>query len=206
MTFSAFEEWAARFAHAHPRLRNGMRRFFRGWEDVRLRAGAGSHSARHWRITRTTQYLADGQFDGAAAVTIGGQPRGGRLYAVHRPSTMTLAAAAFEHGAGPDGGFLITELALARPGGQLDPLALYAAVVLLERLHDVASKLRLRKPGSTDLWLRHGCHGVGHDELRALGFMHRGFASPGWFKPDTADPVQWVRSRSARLALGRGQR
>lgn len=186
------QEWVGRVLEDLPRTRRAVRTMLRAWERVRVAPRLGPHAARSWHITRTAQMLPESQFGAPAADRMRQQPHTGRLFAVHKESGLTLAAAAFEHGAGPGGSLLLTEFALSRPvgyfEGRLDPLAYMAAMHLLERLHDVASKL-LRP---TELWLD-SCSGAKPEDLVALGFKHTGFSSTpsGYRRVDSADP--WAR-------------
>lgn len=180
------QERVGDFLRRRPRTRRVVRSILRTWEHVCLVRRMGRNAARGWHITRTAQYLPESQFGEAASKQIGVQAHTGRLYAIHRGTQMTLAAAAFEQGAGPGGSLLLTELALSRPGGErLDPMAYAAGMFLLERLHDVASKLM--RP--TDLWLE-SCRGATRADLLRLGFEHTGFGSadPEYRRIDSADP------------------
>jgi len=186
------QERVGDFLKRLPRIRRAVRTMLRVWERGRTARRLGPHAAISWQITRTAQMLPISQFGATAVNHIGAQPHTSRLYAVHVGSRTTLAAAAFEHGAGPGGALLLTEFALSRPvdyfGGGLDPLAYMAGIFLLEQLHDVASKLM--RP--TELWLE-SCTGAKPVDLLTLGFEHTGFSSeqPDYRRLDSADP--WAR-------------
>jgi len=155
----------------------------RAVESIRLAQRSGSASAGDWWITRTWQPLAVSQFGEPTVQNIEQANGSGRLYAVHKQTPMALVAAKFKLHGGPQGAPLIEELALARLRGQPDQLAYLGACLLLERLHDVASKHSY----ATDLWLD-GCTGATIPDLHALGFEHMGYngGSPEFRRRDSA--------------------
>jgi hypothetical protein len=162
----------------------------------------GAVPAEHWEITRTYQELSASQFDARAVAYIASMDRARRLYAIHRDSLMVVAAAAFEQDGGPGGSMLITDFTLARPvgppqRGRLDPRAHLAAILLLERLHDVAAN----HGRPTELWLERS-RGATAVELLDLGFKHTGFSgdNPPYRRSDTAGLESRIERWMERLS------
>ena len=176
------------------------RKALRQWETVRLAQRIGAGNTNDWVITRERQYLPPTSFGGAAE-TINAMDYTRRMFAFERDGREVVAAAAFELGAGPDNGCLLTELALARTSGELHPLAYAGAIFLLERLHDVAAGLR----GPTELWIGR-CTGASEADLSKLGFERA--ADDLRRRPDTAAPGHQFRrivGAASRMAWDRGR-
>ena len=152
---------------------------------------------RRWVVTRTTQWLPTSMFDDQAVTVISRALNPQRLYAIDRSRDgLVLAASAFDLQGGPEGTVMINELALARcPSGHLDGDAVQAAIVLLERLHDVAH----RHNDTGNIWAQR-VRGASLDEILRIGFEARGLTGgPDFFRPDTAAADHRLRALLGRI-------
>jgi hypothetical protein len=145
-------------------------------EDVLTALELGPRVAARWHITSAPQLLPDTTFEMSVAARIDWTAGDRQFYCVYRDDLEVRAAVSFALGTSAEDPTSITTLALAHEPfnpQRVDPLALEAAVLLVNRLH------ALSPPGRKDLWLEHS-DAPPRNVLIALGFQPVG-SSDGRF-------------------------